>query len=102
MHPPPTPAQHLTWGDEWVGSSGGGAGQGVGAALRPLGFFWVLRGGVGWGTSGGAGPGRGPAGGLHGQGGEVGAGRAQGQAVHLQRQRVTGGVRGLWGGFRGL
>lgn len=98
----PVTAQHLTWGDEWVGSSGGGsAGQGVGAGVRTLGFFEVLGRGVGWGTPGGPGSGRGPAGGLHGQGREVRAGGAQGQAVHLQRQQVRG-VPGCGGDLGGL
>lgn len=68
------------------------------SALVPLGLFEVFGGGVGRGPPGGASPGRGTPGGLHGQGREVGAGGAQGQAVHLQRQRV----RGARADFEGL
>lgn len=96
---PPSPEQPLTWGDERVGGSGGGgASQGVGTALVALGLFEVIGGGVGRGSPGGTSPGRGTPGGLHGQSGQVGAGGAQGQAVHLQRQRV----RGAGAGFGGL
>lgn len=98
----PAPEQPLTWGDERVGGSGGGgAGQGMGAALVPLSLFEVLGGGVGQGPPGGASPGRGTPRGLHGQGREVGAGGAQGQALHLQQQWVRG-ARADFGGLAGV
>lgn len=87
----PPPAQCLTWGDERVGGSrgSGSAGHGVGAGIGALSLFEVVSRVLGWGDPGGSGPWS-AARGFHGEGGKVGAGGAQRQAVHLQWQHVSG------------